>query len=406
MSPTATKKKTKPAQVVEAYFAALTARDPDAMASFWAPDGLDRVHGQADLQGPDAVRDYFAGLFAAIPDIAFSVDSITAQEDRVAVKWSARGTFSGTAALNGIEPNGAPVALSGLDLLTVGDGLLVHNDAYPDNLAMVRSIGLLPPAGSKAEQGLNGAFNAKTRAARRLVPRRAPEEVADGVWRVQGFPARCNVYFVRETDGDGVVMFDAGARSMVKAIAAAGAALGGITRVVLGHGHTDHRGTAPALGAPVYCHPDEVLDAEGSGGFRYWGEGLPWLKPPTRQLHVFLHRRFWDGGPVQIAGTVEEGDDVAGFEVIHLPGHAPGLIALYRESDGVALTTDAFYSIDDLSRDSEPHMPIEGYSLDPEQAIASVRKLAAREPRVCLPGHGNAVTGDVRAQLERAADAG
>jgi len=30
----------------------------------------------------------------------------------------------------------------------------------------------------------------------------------------------------------------------------------------------------------------------------------------------------WDGGPVEIAGTVNEGDEVAGFEVVHLPGHA------------------------------------------------------------------------------------
>ena len=55
---------------------------------------------------------------------------------------------------------------------------------------------------------------------------------------------------------------------------------------------------------------------------------------------------FWDGGPVEIAGTVDEGDDVSGFRVVHLPGHAPGLIALFRESDRLALTSDCFYVID------------------------------------------------------------
>ena len=85
---------------------------------------------------------------------------------------------------------------------------------------------------------------------------------------VQGHPGRCNVYLIEEQDG--VTVFDAGARTMVRSIASAGAKLGGIKRVVLGHGHTDHRGSAPALGAPVLCHPDEVLDAEGSGGLRYW----------------------------------------------------------------------------------------------------------------------------------------
>src|SRR5436190_1011921 len=54
-------RKTKAVQVAEAYFAAVTARDAEAMAAHWAPDGRDRIHGQADLEGPDAVRDYFTG---------------------------------------------------------------------------------------------------------------------------------------------------------------------------------------------------------------------------------------------------------------------------------------------------------------------------------------------------------
>jgi hydroxyacylglutathione hydrolase len=189
---------------------------------------------------------------------------------------------------------------------------------------------------------------------------------------------------------------------MTNAVAAAAAQLGGLTRIVLGHGHTDHRGTAPAFDVPISCHPDEVEDAEGSGGFRYWGDlsALGWRRP----FHRWLHRRFWDGGPVKIAGTVSEGDDVAGFRVVHLPGHAPGQIALFRESDRLALTSDCFYTLDEWGRDSDPHVPMEVYSFDTAQARESIRKLAALEPAACWPGHANAIAGnDVRAQLERAA---
>ena len=49
---------------------------------------------------------------------------------------------------------------------------------------------------------------------------------------------------------------------------------------------------------------------------------------------------------MQIAGTVKEGDEIAGFKVIHLPGHAPGLIGLWRESDRLALISDCFYTLD------------------------------------------------------------
>jgi hydroxyacylglutathione hydrolase len=230
-----------------------------------------------------------------------------------------------------------------------------------------------------------------------------PERVAEGVWRVQGMPGRMNVYFV-EHDG-GLVQFDAGGRCMLDQVRAAVAQLGTLREVVLGHGHTDHRGTAPYLGVPVRCHAHEVQDAEGSGGWRYWGD-LAAIEQPRRFLHKrVLHPRFWDGGPVRIAGTLAEGDDVAGFEVVHLPGHAPGQITLLRRADGVALTTDAFYSIDDWGRDSPAHVPGDYYNLDTQQARASLRRLAELPITVAWPGHGEPLRGDVRSQLLAAAEA-
>ena len=91
-----------------------------------------------------------------------------------------------------------------------------------------------------------------------------PERIADGVWLVRGgFPAKTmNVYLIE--DGDGVTMFDAGIEAMGAAVRAAGARLGGIRRVVLGHADCDHRGAAPAIAAPVYCHPAERAAAESS----------------------------------------------------------------------------------------------------------------------------------------------
>ena len=72
----------------------------------------------------------------------------------------------------------------------------------------------------------------------------ALERVADGVWLLRGdLRGAMNVYFIE--DGDGVVQFDAGTKSMRKKTAAAAQELGGLKRIVLGHAHADHRGTAP-----------------------------------------------------------------------------------------------------------------------------------------------------------------
>jgi glyoxylase-like metal-dependent hydrolase (beta-lactamase superfamily II)/predicted ester cyclase len=388
--------------VARRYFEAIGARDLDGAVALWADGGRDNIRGQMDVIAPDGVRAFLGEILDATPDLNFEVLSTTTQDERCAVQYRISGTFAGPGTLNGIQPTGDRFVIEGIDLLTVRDGLIQGNDAFPDSIALPRQLGMMPPQGSSAEQRLTGAFNVKTRLAARLSGGDA-QMIAEGVWVVQGQPARCNVYLI-EHEGR-VTMFDAGARTMVRSLARAAAKLGGLERIVLGHGHTDHRGSAPGLGAPVYCHAAEVQDAEGSGGFRYWPDGLSGLGFPHRQLHKLLHRYAWDGGPVKIAGTLAEGDDVAGFKVVEIPGHAPGQIALWRESDRLALSTDCFYTLEIWGRDCEPRVPMSTYNYDTEQARASIRKLAALEPAIVWPGHAKPVSGDVRAKLERAADA-
>jgi glyoxylase-like metal-dependent hydrolase (beta-lactamase superfamily II)/predicted ester cyclase len=391
----------KTASLARSYFAAIDAHDLDGAVAMWADGGRENVRGQVDVTAPEGVREFLGQLFEAIPDLRFEVIGTTTQDDRCAVQYRISGTFAGPGSLGGIEPTGHPVAIEGIDLLTIREGKIQSNDAFPDSISLPRQIGMLPPQGSGADQRLLGAFNAKTRLASRMSGAGA-ELVAEGVWVVQGQPGRCNVYLLEE-DG-GVTLFDAGARTMVRSVATAAAKLGGVRRVVLGHGHTDHRGVAPSLGAPVLCHPDEVQDAEGSGGFRYWPQDLTGLPFPLRQLHRLMHRYAWDGGPVQISGTLGEGDEVAGFRVVHLPGHAPGMIGLWRESDRLALVSDCFYTLDMWGRACPPRVPDAMYNYDTEQARESIRKLAAMEPAAAWPGHAKPATGDVRSQLERAAE--
>ena len=175
------------------------------------------------------------------------------------------------------------------------------------------------------------------------------KQVADGVWRLTGgFPLRVNSYLVR--DGDGVAVFDSGIRSMGSSIRDAAAELGAATRVVIGNAHGDHRGGASAIGAPVQCHA---------------------------------------------------GERVGEFEVVHLPGHGPGCIGLWRDRDRVAITNDCFALFDpDLPRPGKPRVPHPAFNWSTDAARESIRKLAALEPSTCLPGHYGPLTGDVRAQLE------
>lgn len=216
-----------------------------------------------------------------------------------------------------------------------------------------------------------------------------------------GFPIKTmNVYLL--ADDGGVTVFDCGISAMTSAVAAAGARLGGIKRVVLGHADADHRGAAPGLHVPVYCHPAEREAAESADSFRpYWDfDRLP------SYGRAFYNRVLpaWDGGAVQIAGEVKEGERVAGFEVVDLPGHAPGLIGLYRASDGLVLCSDCVYTIDPLTGiKGPPRVAPPAFDEDVDAARASIRKLAALNPTVVWAGHAEPVTGDVSGELERAA---
>jgi glyoxylase-like metal-dependent hydrolase (beta-lactamase superfamily II) len=230
------------------------------------------------------------------------------------------------------------------------------------------------------------------------------ERIADGVWIVRGgFPIKTmNVYLI-EDDG-GVTVFDAGISAMGQALRAACARLGGIKRVVLGHADCDHRGAAPVLGQPVYVHEADRTAAGSGSPFRdYWH--LDRLSAYARPVYPKL-LTSWDGGAVTVAGTVAEGDRIAGFDVVGLPGHAPGLIGLFRPSDRLALVSDCFYTLDpQTGRKGPPRIPHPAFDADLDQTRASIRKLAALEPAAAWPGHADPVTGDVRAQLERVADA-
>ena len=383
------------------YFDALAAHDLDAAVACWAPGGIDRLVGQAELTAPDDIRRYFAELFEAFPDFRFEIVDLTTGRGRTAVRWRARATFAGPGTFEGFAPNGARVELEGCDVVTVADGLIQHNDAYLDSGTIARQLGFLPPAGSVAQARLARLANARTKV--RSWPRGArSQRIADGVWAIRGgFPLKTmNVYFI-EDDG-GVTMFDAGVSHMGDAVAALGARLGGIRRVVLGHADADHRGGAARLGTPIHCHPQEVYAAESGAPFRaYWD--LSKLKPHARLLLGRLFRA-WDGGALEVAGTVVERDRIGAFRVVEFPGHAPGLIGLFRESDRLALVSDCIYTLDvETGLKGPARTPHPAFNFDTERARDSVRKLIELEPAAVWSGHGDPVVGDVRAQLERAA---
>ena len=100
----------------------------------------------------------------------------------------------------------------------------------------------------------------------------------------------------------------------------------------------------------------------------------------------------------------------AGFEVVEFPGHARGLIGLWRESDRVALVSDVIYLLDSVKLGKplppgEASVPHPAWAWDHAKAKQSLRKLAALDPALVGAGHAEPLAANsLRATLERAAE--
>jgi steroid delta-isomerase-like uncharacterized protein len=155
------------ADLMRASFAAVAARDVEALATLWDDQSVDAfVALGIEAQGEAQLREFFTEFFAAVPDLEFEVEEVHPVDAHTAVgQWHLRGTFSG-GPFQGIEPTGRPVDLRGVDVMRFADGKLRRNDVYYDGLSFARQIGLLPGAGSPGDRAITEAFNGLTRARR------------------------------------------------------------------------------------------------------------------------------------------------------------------------------------------------------------------------------------------------
>lgn len=112
-----------PRAVVEAKFAAVNRHSVPDVVAFYAPDA--RVTASdfcKPRQGRADVERTYTNIFASVPDVAVSVDETVAQDDRVAVRFTLRGSVSGKSFAVPIQ-----------DFFTVHDGLIVRDDGMFDN---------------------------------------------------------------------------------------------------------------------------------------------------------------------------------------------------------------------------------------------------------------------------------
>jgi glyoxylase-like metal-dependent hydrolase (beta-lactamase superfamily II) len=91
--------------------------------------------------------------------------------------------------------------------------------------------------------------------------------------------------------------------------------------------------------------------------------------------------------------------------VIHVPGHSPGQIALWREADRLLLLADSVYTLDfETGRPTPARVPHVAVNWDSDMARASIARLAELGPLTAWAGHSRHVSENAQRELRAAAE--
>ncbi|MEJ7740517.1 MAG: MBL fold metallo-hydrolase [Chitinophagaceae bacterium] len=229
--------------------------------------------------------------------------------------------------------------------------------------------------------------------------------VAPGVWGLKD--VFVNIYAIQNSTDNSWVLVDAGLKWSAPKIRRMAETLFGAnsrpSAIILTHGHFDHVGSLAKLSeewdVQVYAHHLEMPYLTGISSYP---APDPTVGGGLMAEMAFLYPR----GPINIEDriiTLPNDGSIPGlpeWKFIHTPGHAPGHISLFRESDKVLISGDAFVT---TVQESAFHVmlqtkklsgPPKYFTCDWLSAARSVDKLAALEPEVVATGHGRPMRGE------------
>jgi glyoxylase-like metal-dependent hydrolase (beta-lactamase superfamily II) len=204
------------------------------------------------------------------------------------------------------------------------------------------------------------------------------KQLAEGVWHLDtvALPNAINAYLI------GDVLVDAGGRRSGARILRQ---LDGheVRAHAITHAHPDHQGASAevctALGVPYLVGERDVDAARDPRLIRG--------RQPDHPVARF-YDSFFTGPGRHVDRTLREGDDVAGFEVIDVPGHSAGHVAFWREDDRVLILGDVLNNLNIWTGLPGLHEPMPYLTPDPLTNRRSARKLGPLEPRLVGFGHG------------------
>ncbi|CAM3782068.1 MBL fold metallo-hydrolase [Kibdelosporangium persicum] len=189
-------------------------------------------------------------------------------------------------------------------------------------------------------------------------------------------------------DGDELTLIDTGVPGAAAEIADALPDTSAIRRIVITHGHEDHYGSAAEIrswhGAPVHVHSADAAVVRGTAR-----KAEPVLTEFDQPIWEHIKSLGIPDMPVPPSTVdVELADgDVLGFgggaQIIHVPGHTAGSIAIYLPVHKILFTGDTVAN--------EGGVILGVFNQDEDQMLAGFRRLADLDVETVCFGHGEPI---------------
>jgi len=214
-------------------------------------------------------------------------------------------------------------------------------------------------------------------------------------------------------EGEPLTLVDVGPRydpareELEKGLAGCGYRVADLERIILTHAHADHCGLAAELvraaGAEVLTHaanlPWLADDADAQRSV-FYGEVMHWAGVPVEVMMAMARMRRGIGRyaePLVPDCTLADSDVLRlggeDWQVLHTPGHMGGLVCLYQPQRRLLISSD--HLLRDISSNPIVEPPAPGETERPRclvEYMAQLRRVAALDVALALPGHGPSIT--------------
>jgi steroid delta-isomerase-like uncharacterized protein len=130
---------------IRRWIEAWNTKDMDAAVELLAPDYVRHDANLPEVVGPQAQREFLAGVFGAFPDLDLKPDQLIAEDNLVTVRHVVRGTHRGE--FLGVPATGRAVTFQAVDIFRLTGNKIVEQWVIIDALGLLQQLGAIPSPG-------------------------------------------------------------------------------------------------------------------------------------------------------------------------------------------------------------------------------------------------------------------